>query len=121
MTRSDLILILSRPTEAAFFRIIEKGDLPMSEPVTGAPPAAPTPPTAGPPASVPTPSRLDAILVVGVLFIVGFVLWRLLAADLKLTLPIVASIVSALISAVIAGYAGYRWGASEALKKAAAQ
>lgn len=84
-----------------------------------------TPQQPGAPAVAPTaaqsgsePSRLDGVLVIGVLLIVAGVLFGLFqVADIKATLPIIASVVSALISAVIAGYAGYRWGASMANKK----
>lgn len=65
------------------------------------------------------PSLLDFLLVFGVLLIVGGVLYGLFqVTDLKATLPIIASMASALISAVISGYAAYRWGASDAMKKA---
>lgn len=75
--------------------------------------------TAPPKAPVGADSHLDDILVVGVLVIVAGILLGLFQADIKLTLPTIASFGSALISAVIAGYAGYRWGASDAMKKVA--
>lgn len=66
------------------------------------------------------PNLLDYIMVVGALMIVGgIVLGLFVATDIKLTLPIIASVASALISAVIAGYAGYRWGASQASDRSA--
>jgi hypothetical protein len=77
-------------------------------------------PTSGAPAAAPQavrkdgPNPLDYIMVIGGLVIVGgVVLGLFVATDIKLTLPIIASIASAIISAVIAGYAGYRWGASQ--------
>jgi hypothetical protein len=107
MTELHILILQSCPTEAAFLRIIERVPA-MSEPDTGAP--APAPPAA----RKDGPNPLDYIMVVGGLLIVGgVVLGLFVATDIKLTLPIIASIASAIISAVIAGYAGYRWGASQ--------
>lgn len=61
---------------------------------------------------------LDTILVLGALVIIGGVLVGLFVTTVPTAnLPIIASLASALVAAVIAGYAGYRWGASDALKK----
>ena len=61
---------------------------------------------------------LDTILVLGSLVIIGGVLLGLFVKEVpQANLPIIASLASAMLGAVIAGYAGYRWGASDALKK----
>jgi len=66
-------------------------------------------------------NKLDAVLVIGVLLIIGGVCWVLAYRDVpQANLAILASIVSGLMGAVIGGYAGYRWGASDALKRAQA-
>lgn len=86
----------------------------MSEaPETGAPPAAPkaaTSPKDG-------PNALDFVLVIGAMLMVGGGLVGLFLGDQKQTLPIIASILSFLCGSILGGYAGYRWGASDALKK----
>lgn len=85
-----------------------------------APVAAPDPPQAT--ATVTTASNqanwLDTILILGTLAILGGVLLGLFVTNIpQANLPIIASLASALLAAVVAGYAGYRWGASDALKK----
>jgi hypothetical protein len=80
----------------------------MSEtPDPGAQTPAPAPPTD-------PVNKLDATLLVGVLLIVGGGVAALVFANIpKDNLAILASLLASLLSAVIAGYAGYRWGASQ--------
>jgi lysozyme family protein len=87
-----------------------------------------TPPSAAPvvaPEPAPKPAApsnqaniLDTLLILGTLVIIGGVLLGLFITTIpQANLPIIASLASALLAAVVAGYAGYRWGASDALKK----
>ena len=75
-------------------------------------------------APAPEPQRdtinlLDAILVTGVLLILAGVLAVLAFLQVpQANLAIMASLASGLMGTVIGGYAGYRWGASDALKRA---
>jgi uncharacterized membrane protein YeaQ/YmgE (transglycosylase-associated protein family) len=79
-------------------------------------------PGSGTPAYTRDPvNTLDAIVVVGALLIIGGAVAALVFANIpKDNLAILASIVAGLAGTVIGGYAGYRWGASEALKRAQA-
>ena len=65
-------------------------------------------------------SLLDFILVVGALFLIGGGLYGLFTIkDIpKETLPIIASVLSFICGSILGAYAGYRWGASDAMKKA---
>jgi len=64
---------------------------------------------------------LDAIVVIGVLLIVGFSVWVLAYVTVpQANLPILSAVVSGLIGTVIGGYAGYRWGASKNTPKTVA-
>jgi hypothetical protein len=64
-------------------------------------------------------SPLDAILVLGTLGVIGGVLLGLFVLTVpQANLPIISGLAGAMVSAVISGYAGYRWGASEAQKQA---
>lgn len=85
----------------------------MSEtPEQGAPPVAPAVPRD-------TINLLDAILVTGVLLILAGVLAVLAFLQVpQANLAIMASLASGMMGTVIGGYAGYRWGASDALKRA---
>jgi uncharacterized membrane protein YeaQ/YmgE (transglycosylase-associated protein family) len=66
----------------------------------------------------PQSSQIDTILVVGTLLIIAGVVAALIFVTInQAQLAILASIVSGLMGAVIGGYTGYRWGASDALKK----
>lgn len=88
-------------------------------------PAADAAPTSTATVTTTSPSNqanfLDSILVLGALVIIGGVLVGLFVTTVpQANLPIIASLASALVAAVIAGYAGYRWGASDALKRVTA-
>lgn len=65
-------------------------------------------------------SLLDFILVVGALVLIGGGLYGLFTIkDIpKETLPIIASVLSFICGSILGAYAGYRWGASDAMKKA---
>lgn len=83
-------------------------------------------PDPGAPAPAPLPaskseigSRLDAMLVIGALVLVGGVLGGLFFARVpQANLPIIASLAGFLAGSILGGYAAYRWGASDAMKKA---
>lgn len=63
-------------------------------------------------------TALDGALVVATVLIVGGVLLGLFYVKVpQENLPIIAGIASGLVSAVIAGYAGYRWGASHSQRR----
>lgn len=103
----------------------------MSEPDEGAPALAPTPElsirtaiarrilTGGGP-KAPGTSFLDFILVVGAqMMIAGGLYGMFTVHDIpKETLPIIASVLSFICGSILGAYAGYRWGASDAMKKA---
>lgn len=62
-------------------------------------------------------NHLDAAVVLVVLLIVGGVLWAL--ATIKIpseNLAVLAGLSSGLVGTVIGGYAGFRWGSSQASK-----
>jgi hypothetical protein len=61
---------------------------------------------------------LDKALVIGTLLIIAGVIAALIFVNINQSqLAIIASLASGLMGAVIGGYTGYRWGASDALKK----
>jgi uncharacterized membrane protein YeaQ/YmgE (transglycosylase-associated protein family) len=63
-------------------------------------------------------NALDTILVVGTLLIIAGVIAALIFVSIDQSqLAIIASLASGLMGAVVGGYTGYRWGASDALKK----
>jgi hypothetical protein len=66
-------------------------------------------------------SLLDFILVVGALILIAGGLYGLfMVRDIpKETLPIIASLLSFISGSILGAYAGYRWGASEAMKRQA--
>jgi hypothetical protein len=66
-------------------------------------------------------SLLDFILVVGALVLIGGGLYGLFMVPNipKETLPIIASLLSFISGSILGAYAGYRWGASDAMKKVA--
>lgn len=66
-------------------------------------------------------SLLDFILVVGALLLIGGGLYGLFTIkDIpKETLPIIASLLSFISGSILGAYAGYRWGASDTMKKVA--
>ncbi len=68
-------------------------------------------------------SLLDFILVVGALGLIGGGLYGLFTVkDIpKETLPIIASVLSFICGSILGAYAGYRWGASDAMKKTGGQ
>ncbi|MES2034892.1 MAG: hypothetical protein V4466_12015 [Pseudomonadota bacterium] len=64
-------------------------------------------------------SLLDFILVVGALILIAGGLYGLFMVPNipKETLPIIASLLSFISGSILGAYAGYRWGASEAMKR----
>jgi hypothetical protein len=67
-------------------------------------------------------SLLDFILVTGALVLIGgglYGLFTIHGID-SATLPIIASLLSFVSGSILGAYAGYRWGASDTMKKAAA-
>jgi hypothetical protein len=66
-------------------------------------------------------SLLDFILVVGALVLIGGGLYGLFTIQNipKETLPIIASLLSFISGSILGAYAGYRWGASDTMKKVA--
>lgn len=78
------------------------------------------PPGAPKPARQSSTSLLDAITVSGSLIIIGGVLFGLFVTTVPSPqLPVIASLAGLIGGTVLGGYAGYKWGASEALKKVA--
>lgn len=72
--------------------------------------------------SKPAGGNLDAILVVGALALVGGGLAGLFLMTVpQANLPIIASLLSFLSGSVLGAYAGFRWGASDAMKKASGE
>jgi hypothetical protein len=68
----------------------------------------------------PAASPLDACLVLGGLAIIGLVLCGLFLVKVpQENLPIVAGLAGTLLGTVVGGYAAYRWGASDAMKRIA--
>lgn len=82
--------------------------------------ATPRPPQ--PPRQHNGASLLDFILVVGALVLIGGGLYGLFTIkDIpKETLPIIASVLSFICGSILGAYAGYRWGASDAMKRVSA-
>lgn len=66
-------------------------------------------------------SLLDFILVIGALLLVGGGLYGLFMVPniSDKTLPIIASLLSFISGSILGAYAGYRWGASDAMKRQA--
>lgn len=87
---------------------------PAPEPVAAAPATATV--TTGPaPASS---TFLDTTLVLAVVGIIGGVLLALFFVKTpQENLPIISGLAGTLVGTVIGGYAAYRWGASDAMKK----
>lgn len=83
----------------------------MSEnPDPGAPPRAPAQSSGS--------SLLDVIAVGGAILIVGGVMVGLFLVTVPDgQLPVIASLGGLVAGTILGGYAGYRWGASEAMKK----
>jgi hypothetical protein len=66
-------------------------------------------------------SLLDFILVVGALVLIGGGLFGLFTLKNipSSSLPIIASLLSFISGSILGAYAGYRWGASDTMKKVA--
>jgi hypothetical protein len=66
-------------------------------------------------------SLLDFILVVGCMVLLGGGIYGLFTVPKidSATLPIIASLLSFISGSILGAYAGYRWGASDAMKKVA--
>lgn len=93
---------------------------------TPAPEAVPDAPvTSATVTTAPTANQanfLDTVLVLGGMVLIGGVLLGLfINKDIgTANLPIIAGLAGTLLGTVIGGYAAYRWGASDAMKKTTA-